>query len=498
MIASGLQRGTTAAYDDLGPADTVGGIRALVALPVRDPDVLEATIAAIYEPSSPAFRHYLTVEQWLAAHAPELRDAEAVAEWLESEGLEVARVATNRLVLEVTGTVGAFDATFRTRLHTFAKVDDPEFRTFGTQSDLIVPSEVAERIESVVVADPPADTSPLPDETGAVVDQPPDTTRLTLGTVGRAYGFDTMSARGFSGRGVAVGVVVGAGFKFNDVKSFWRSQRIERADPRLIVTMEPPSTRFTETTLDIEWVGGLAPGADVVVYAGPDAHDSSLVYTFNAAIADGRVAVVTDSFAHREDVTPRAIRSQYHASAQMAAALGMTVVAAAGDSARADVPSSSPYVTSVGGTVLELDVAGMRARETAWESSGSGDSLTFEVPSWQVGLAIGSHRAISDIALASGNGYWVYAFGEWKAFTGTSFAAPVVAGMLAVIDEARRAGGKPDLGFLNSILYTTPSVQAAFLDIVDGATADHMAMPGWDYPTGWGSPDAAALADLVP
>ncbi len=236
----------------------------------------------------------------------------------------------------------------------------------------------------------------------------------------------------------------------------------------------------------------------MIVYAGPDSHDTSLVYTFNAAISDGRADVITDSFAHREDATPRIIREQYEVAARMGAALGMTIVAASGDSGEPDVPSSCPHVTSVGGTVLDFDPSGNRIEERGWVSSGSGDALTFPTPTWQVGLPIAATRASSDVSLASGSGYWVYSFGDWGSFIGTSFASPVFAGMMAVIDSARIRDGKPTVGFLNSMLYTTPAVQAAFNDVTTGGTATHPATSGWDYPTGWGSPDASRLLNAIP
>jgi len=497
-VPSGMQRGTPEAFTDRGASDVLDGIRAVVALPIRDPEGLDATIAALYDPASPSFRSYLTAGEWVARHAPAQEDLDAAVAWLEREGLRVARVGKNRLVLQVTGTVGDFNATFDTELHDYTKADDAGYQTFGHHRDLLAPRAIGALLDSVVVADPPADTSPLPGETGNIVIDPPDTSRLTLARVASAYGLDPLTAQGFTGQGTALGVVVGAGFKFKDLQSFWRSQGVTRADPEVVVTMEPLSTRFTETTLDVEWSGGLAPGAELIVYAGPDAHDTSLVYTFNEAIAEGRVDVITDSFAHREDVTPRAIRRAYDASARMAAALGITLVAASGDSGQTDVPGSSPFVTAVGGTVLVLDPAGARVEERVWVFSGSGDSSSFEAPPWQAGLPIADKRATSDVGLAAGSRYWVYVFGEWQVFSGTSFSAPVFAGLLAVVNSARAAAGKPAVGFLNSMLYTNAALQATFHDIVDGATGLHTALPGWDYPTGWGAPNAAAFAATIP
>ncbi|MBA3452734.1 MAG: S8 family serine peptidase [Deltaproteobacteria bacterium] len=497
-LTTGLQRPSSTVFQDRGPADPDGGIRALIALPIRDSAVLDDTIASLYDPASARFRRYLSVDDWVAQHGPTQDDVDVVTAWLNEGGLEVARVSRNRLLLHVTGTVGAFDATFATELHDFTKVEDPDFTTFGAPSPLFAPADIANRLEAVVVADHPADTSPLPGEAGMIEsDPPPERPYLSVAKVARAYGLEPLAARGATGRGITIGVVAGAGFKRNDVQSFWQAQGIRRADPVVIPTMEALSTRFTETTIDVEWAGGIAPGAELAVYAGPDAHETSLVYTFNAAIADGRAHVITDSFAHREDATPRAISDQYHASARMAAALGMTVIAAGGDSGQPDVPSSSPLVTSVGGTVLQLDSAGNRTAESAWSRSGSGDSQRFAAPPWQLAHVPSPMRAVSDVAVSAGP-YWSYVFGQWKPLWGTSFGAPVVAALIACINSDRREAGEPVIGLFNETVYRDAAVRATFRDVISGETSDHAASVGWDYPTGWGAPDAAALAEVMP
>jgi kumamolisin len=496
-VPSGLQRGTPMAYNDLGATADDEGIRAMISLPLRDPEGLDATLTALYDPASPSFRAYLTRDEFMARHAPPPSDIDEVSAWLSREGLKVARVATNRLMIEVTGTVGEFNLTFETELHHYSKADDDGFKTFGHLIDLIGDRAIVEKLDAVVVADPPADRDQLPMESGEIVIDPPDDTRLNLATIARTYGLDPLTQQGFEGQGVTLGVIIGATFKFKDLQSFWQSQGVTRADPVVIQTQEAPATRFTEATLDVEWAGGLAPKSDLLVYAGPDAHDTSLVYAFNEAIGEGKIDVLTDSFAHREDTTPRAIRRAYDAAARMGAALGITIVAASGDSGQPDVPGSSPFVTSVGGTVLVIE-GGTRKEERAWVLSGSGDSLSFPAPSWQLPYVQADKRAVSDVALAGGSRYWVYVFGQWQAFAGTSFASPAMAGLIAVINSQRLAQGKPVVGFLNSTLYTNEAVQASFFDIAQGATSEHQAGVGWDYPSGWGAPNAAALAAALP
>jgi kumamolisin len=193
------------------------------------------------------------------------------------------------------------------------------------------------------------------------------------------------------------------------------------------------------------------------------------------------------------------VQRAYHAAATMGAALGISVMAAGGNSAGVDVPSNSPYVTSVGGTVLLM--RGMtRVSEVTAHFSGSGISRTVRRPWWQDGLpARPPMRAVSDLALNAATGYWFHWLGNTYPNTGTSFASPAFAGMLAVVNEARAAEGRPRVGWLNQTLYTEERVQQSFLDITEGGTDwGYVAGPGWDIPTGWGAPNMEGLFRTLP
>lgn len=498
--ASGIVTGVTT---DKGVADSTSQLRALIGFPLRNEAALDGALANMYDPTHASFRKYLGADAFMTAYGPTSADVDKVKGWVESQGMTVARVATNRLFMEITGTVAQFNAAFGTTLHTLERenpqVGNPPIDVFGVVGDLTVPKFVADRIVGVITADLPADTSALPGETGSVTSTPPSPIGNSLAPtdVAKAYGFDKLASKGFDGSGVKLGVVVGATFKKIDAQSFWKSFGITRADPTLVVTMEPIATRYVEGTLDTEWSSALAPGADVTVYEGPDSRNTSMIYTFDEAIAQAKVSVITDSFAHREDSEPAAVGQAYDRAAKMAAALGITVVAASGDSGGADIPSVSPYITAAGGTVLSF--SGSTATDTAWDKSGSGDSLRFPKPSWQNGLPIGSKRAVVDVAVnAGGNGYWVYYLGDWKRYGGTSFASPVFAAGVAVMNSYRASKSLPPIGCLAPVLYRSTEAQKAFRDVVSGATAAHAAAVGWDYPTGWGAPDFDAIALKLP
>ncbi|WP_437951850.1 S53 family serine peptidase [Sorangium sp. So ce296] len=496
-------------YTDKGTAGGDEIVRALMGFPIRNAGLLDKAIEEIYDPEGPRFRQYFTPEALIAAHAPRELDVHLVKLWLEEQGLTVNFTATNRLLIQFTGTVAQFNEAFKTELRVFERENpqagNPPFDVYGTLGELTVPTWVSARTTGIITADLAASAKPLPAEGGSIAPDPPDDVEdgMTLAKIAAAYDLDDLYELGFRGQGVKLGVTVGATFKYRDLQSFWRALGVQRANPEVVATMEPIATRYLESTLDVQWSGGLAPEAELVVYQGPDARNTSMVYTFNEAIARGEVSVITDSFAHREDSEPPAVRLQYHNAARMAAALGITVVAATGDSAQTDTPSASPYVTGVGGTSLWLTRNGEVESEVAWPRSGSGPTLSFPIPSWQVGVVEGSDgkRAVADVAMhaaVSPAAYWVYYLGEWQRYGGTSFSAPAFAGLIAVVNSYREAQGLPRVGFLNSILYTTPDVQATFRDIVSGETEFFAAGPGWDYPTGWGAPSAIGLATTLP
>jgi kumamolisin len=507
-IGSGLPAPMDGVYIDDGPADPNAGFRALIGFPTRDVEALESAIQAMYDPASPSFRQTMSVDDWMARHAPPGEDVDKVAAWLTSQGMTVAARGSNRLLLEFTGKVSQFNAAFGATLHLFERENPsagrPPIPVYGALGPLTAPPEIIPLITGVVTVDLPAEVKDLPKEGGEIVAAPPENVAesLTLAQVAHAYGLDEMYALGHDGKGVKLGLVVGATFKFKDLQSFWQSFGVTREDPTVVPTMEPIATRYLETTLDTAWAAGLAPGAEVITYAGPDARNTSIVYTFNEAIARGEVSVLSSSFAHREETEAPIIHEHFNDSARMGAALGMTIAVASGDSAMPDIPSTSPYVTCVGGTKLELGLDGELVAETAWTHSGSGPARHFPIPWYQQGVITDSdgHRAVTDVAVhaSSSPGYWVYYLAKWNHYGGTSFAAPVFAAFMAVVNSHRAAQGKPPAGFLNSILYRSPEVQASFRDVTEGKTEFFPAQPGWDYPTGWGVPNVTAIAESLP
>ncbi|MGI8491865.1 MAG: S53 family peptidase [Acidimicrobiales bacterium] len=179
-------------------------------------------------------------------------------------------------------------------------------------------------------------------------------------------------------------------------------------------------------------------------------------------------------------------------------------------------PASSPFVVGVGGTVLYTNGSGptaTRASEYAWTFGGGGDTVFIPAPAYQHGVANltlpcasgGACRGVPDVSAMSGdvltNAYPIINDGKPTASGGTSLSSPLWVGMWARVQAASASGGH---GFANETIYRlakNPVTYARdFHDINTGllglplvGNGLYPTQPGWDYATGWGSPNVANL-----
>ena len=264
----------------------------------------------------------------------------------------------------------------------------------------------------------------------------------------------------------------------------------------------------TEQTLDITQAIGMAPGmTSLVVYVGStDAHILNAMATANPLNAQ-----LSISWAWRppDPATDDPYFMEF-------AAQGQSVFAAAGDSGSWSpsttyvFPADDPYVTSVGGTDLQTSsAAGPWSSETAWIDGGGGISPDYYlIPSWQTGAAVSCplcSTAYRDGPDISGNANWsFYVCANQTActanyFGGTSFAAPMWAGYLALANQQSVAQGNGTLGFINPALYALASgsgYSTDFHDVTSGSNG-YAAASGFDLATGLGSPNGAALINAL-
>ena len=168
-------------------------------------------------------------------------------------------------------------------------------------------------------------------------------------------------------------------------------------------------------------------------------------------------------------------------------------------------PASCPYVTAVGATrSFEPEVVAFDARSDF--VSGGGFSNYFPRPRYQdtpveayihrlgpdrhAGLWNSRGRAVPDVS-ASGYHYSFISDGVAHLTDGTSASTPAVAAIVALINDALIADGRPPLGFLNPWIYGGGF--GAFMDVVVGnatgcGTDGFPALEGWDAASGFGTP----------
>jgi kumamolisin len=273
-----------------------------------------------------------------------------------------------------------------------------------------------------------------------------------------------------------------------------------------------------ETVLDLEIIHQVAPAAKLVIYlSAPDfAHADR---AFDQMVSDHLGSIISESLGACEPETPSGHRATYASIQDRSVAQGMSHFIASGDSgaytcgetapAAASFPSTLANVTAVGGTTVFESVQGIYFKEAAWGGpvaevgSGGGASQYYPVPDYQktVAQAAGhGFRQVPDVAADAdpATGFHIIFGGQEGQAGGTSAAAPLWAATVALIDQDLKRKGLRETGYANPAIYWMGANASRlpappFHDVTVGNNLAYDAAPGWDFTTGWGSMDGAAL-----
>lgn len=472
-----------------------------VSLKLHDTAGLRQFLTQVADPASPRYHHYLTPAEFTAEYGPTTDDVARVADFLTSGGLRVDDVSQNRQVLDVTGTVGQLDSAFATHLGRYRE-GQREF--YANDSAPTMPSDVADVVQGISGLDNhavrhayavPNDSNRVPD---AVNGFTPDQLRTA---------YDTSSLGTGAGRTVALWEF--DGYQAPNVAGYDQQFGITAAAPRTVSVDganfdAAPGNGQGEVELDIELVQAMAPAANTLVYEAPNS-DQGQVDMANQIVSEDRVSVTSISWGQCEAASsPAAITSTDNALRQ-GAAEGISFYAASGDNGSddcgnggqgVDYPASDPNVSGAGGTSLATGAGGTYQSETAWSGSGGGLSQVFDTPAYQQDVS--GRRAVPDVALDAdpNTGYAIFSAGRWEVFGGTSCAAPMWAGLTALLDAKRGS----NLGNGNPMFYSIAhgaNAGSAFHDITSGGNGGFTAGQGFDDVTGLGSFDGAGLAGAL-
>ena len=519
-----------------------------IGLPLRDLAGLEQFVAQVSDPASPNFRHYLTREELTARFGPTEQDYEAVKNFARSNGLAIVVTHGNRLLLDVTGPVAAVEKAFHITLRTYRHPTEAR--------DFFAPDTEP----MVDVALPIVDIEGLSDFSLPLSKWKKNNGVHTSSKRGSApdgsgdiFGNDFRNAyvpgTTLTGAGQSVGLMEFSAFYTNDIFNYANLA----GNGRTNIIIEPvlidgyagiPSGGEGEVELDIEMAMAMAPGLDRIVCfeaGGVGKHNDVL----NTMLAYSNILNLSCSWGwDGPSNTTDAIFMSMDA-------VGQTFFNASGDwgafttgsnsvngvdnpnSDTANAPSSNPYITQVGGTTLTMNGAGATwASEAVWnwgvDSSGDyfgsssgassgGISSYYTIPSWQTNVSnmtgrggSASFRNIPDVAACANNIYEIYDNGkntnDFDGNAGTSAAAPLWAGFMALVNQQLTTNGQPSAGFINPALYAISAGSnylSCFHDVTSGSNSWvsspklFYATNGYDLCTGLGTMNGTNLINAL-
>jgi subtilase family serine protease len=526
-----------------GPLDGTATLHLAIGLPLRNGAALDTLLQALTDPNSPQYRKFLTPAEFEAQFDPTDQDYQAVITFARAKGFAVTTTVANRIVVEVSGPASAVESAFYVKLNNHRRTDGTIFYAPDREPSLDIDVPVLD-IEGLDNFSPPQHglvTKSMPRPARAIVPvagSGPPPARLFDGSDFRnAYALGTS----LTGKGQTVGIFELDGFFPKDISDYQSTFNC----CNVVVLTVPAQNNFNyagssscqipsknppapgcphndgEVALDIDMVIAMAPGLEsAVVYEGTTAN-GVLGQMASPPAGIPLSFQLTASYTFGNNGTTQAIVSQM-------AGQGQTLFVIAGDG-RAICPNEAgsgsrvlPYVTVVGGTILSMKGDGMSWVSETGAPAGGGVEVGAPIPSYQAGLATAANggsskwRNIPDVALTYNSILDIAQNGNTIGTGGTSAAAPLWAGFMALVNQqVQQYGTAPPgkgFGFLNPALYiigNNPALYAAgFNDIVGGGSVKstppctgyigYTATTGYDLVTGWGSPTAGLIDLLAP
>jgi kumamolisin len=480
-----------------------------------DPNA-QAEVSVYLKPPAvpaPADGRFHDRSQLHAARARALKPAlDALTAFAQQHGLSVSEHDLGRRLVKLKGSLAALQAAFGAQLHTYYEGG----RHFRARSGhLSAPADVVQHVEAVLGLD----QRPIATCKSLRLADPDAAAASYLPTqVARLYGFPDATG---AGQCVAL-IELGGGFTAADTAAAFKAMGLSPPQVTAVAVSggsnAPGQDQDAdgEVALDIQVAGGAAPGAAFAVYFAPNT-DQGFVDAITQAAHDtaNKPSTMSISWGSAESQWTQQAITTMTSALQDAVDLGLSVFAASGDNlavdgvsdgkAHVDFPASSPLVVGCGGVRLESSGTSI-ASETVWNSEGGGTgggiSVLFPVPAYQADIRLpapvgggSAGRGVPDVAADADpeTGYKVVVDGQDEVIGGTSAAAPLWAGLFALINQQ---AGKPS-GQPHATLYANPS---AFRDITQGDNKSgeigYSAAKGWDACTGLGAPIGAAVAKL--
>ena len=508
----------------LGRLPASQSLRFDVVLALRHQPELDSFLKELYDPSSPSYRQFVTVEQFAERFGPSQEDYDAFVRFAQVNGLKVVGGSLDAMDVHLKGSVLAIEKAFHITMGVYKH--PTENRTFfapDREPTVDLPFQLwhISGLDNYSIPHPLVqrnDLSKDPNLNGS------------CGGGGYYCGSDMRAAyyggAALTGAGQTIGLLEFYGYDIADLNNYFSS--IGQTDNVPVVGISTDGSSLqcnyqqtrcddAEQTLDMTQAISMAPGlTGLYVYVGSS--DTAVLSSMSThSPLDAQLSSSWDWYP-ADPSTDDPYFKKF-------AAQGQSFFQAAGDDGAYDseispyfYPAEDAYVTAVGGTdLLTASDGGPWSSEGAWLYGGGGyfapDHIT--IPAWQKtnGVITAANegstkwRNVPDVAAEANFDFYVCADGGCGVgWGGTSFAAPMWAGYMALINQQAVANGNPLLGFINPAIYRLglhSGYAAEFHDITTGnndaygQTPFWTAGPGYDLVTGWGSPNGAGLINML-
>ncbi len=435
----------------LTKADRSNRIDFTLLLAPRNKNYLQKMSDSVSSPGSPYYRKYITPAQFGKRFGAAPSAVKAATKWLLSNHLRLQNIGQNRLFVEASGTAPQIDRAFHTEMAYYKSngnktlvnlepiaIDKNLSKDFAGitgldnldgfapnaldfyrkgkpgikgKKSVTVPGvsflpKSSIRNRTYLYASPTSSCAQQISASGA---------GLQINKIAQAYSFDPAYSSGDTGQNTTVALIEFAPIRMSDINYFASCYGLPAPQINQIPVHGGPGGTYTasgelEAELDTEMLVGLAPGATVDVYEGPDTRgnvtNATAYAVEEAAVNNPKVKVISTSWGGCEQGVGAGIAMAESYLFEQSALEGQTWVAASGDTGSTDCygqtnktlgkqlavddPSSQPFVTGVGGTTLSLSSSGVT--QTAWNTTltnqqpgagGGGVSLFWTMPGYQ-------------------------------------------------------------------------------------------------------------------
>ncbi|MGA9389184.1 MAG: S53 family peptidase [Candidatus Sulfotelmatobacter sp.] len=501
-------------------------LRLDVVLPLRNQAGLHSFLAELHNPYSLGYRQYLTPAEFTERFGPTQEDYDAVVQYLRDYGLEVVGGSRDGMDVQVKGPVSAIESAFRVNLFTYKNPGEDRL-FYGPDREptvgLSFPLWHVSGLDNFSLPHPlyvkKRDYAKAHGiEPEAVVSHATTGSGPSASFLGSDMRAAYYGGTALTGAGQNLGLLEYYGTDLADLNTYFKNAKQTNKVPITLLSTDGTSTSCvyssgcddTEQTLDMTQAIGMAPGlASLVMYVGST--DTAMI---SAMTTHNPLPTTIGCSWGWTPADPSTLDPYF----EKMAAQGQNFFAASGDSStwskRNEAwPADDANVVSVGGTDLTTASAGGAWKsETAWVDSGGGISPDkIAIPSWQKlsGVINSSNKGSTtyrngpDVSANANFTFYVCADQTTctaNEYGGTSFAAPMWAGYIALVNQQLVADGYKTIGFIDPYLYSfgvSSSYHTDFHDITSGKSGSYSAVAGYDLVTGWGSPNGQGLINAL-